>query len=153
MNPPLQRPGVVDRAVLAALLDNYVSMSALAGYSGLAERTLGGHIARPVHLLPHYRIGSRVVVRRSDFDQRAAQHRRVGVDLEERVERLQARAIKTGAEPKYITSHHGPEDDPKSERGRPAAAMLFNADAIRISRAWSGCSTCAGITSCAPRSR
>ncbi len=36
---------------------------------------------------------------RTPIDQSAAQHRRVGVDLDERVERLQARASKTGAEP------------------------------------------------------
>ena len=46
------------------------------------------NLARP---LPHYRIGARVVVRRSDYDAWVAHHRRVGVDLEERIKRLQER--------------------------------------------------------------
>jgi hypothetical protein len=43
---------------------------------------------------------------------------------------FQARSIR-GAEPKYVTSRHGPESDPASECARPASAMLFNADGIR----------------------
>lgn len=42
---------------------------------------------------------------------------------------FQARATR-GAEPKYVTSRHGPRTDPQAECARPAAAMLFNSDAI-----------------------
>jgi hypothetical protein len=43
---------------------------------------------------------------------------------------FQTRSI-TGAQPKYLTSQHGPEADPQAECGRPANALLFNADAIQ----------------------
>ena len=88
----LQRLPVVERLVMSAQVDNYLGLEALASYSGLAERTLRAHIASPVHPLPHYRIGGRVLIRRSDYDQWATAHRRVGVNLEERVESLQGRA-------------------------------------------------------------
>jgi len=42
---------------------------------------------------------------------------------------FQARAIKD-AKPKYLTSRHGPKDDPKAECFRPASAILFNYDRI-----------------------
>jgi len=44
---------------------------------------------------------------------------------------FQARTIKRGVEPKYLTSKYGKPSDPKAECARPAAAMLFNADAMR----------------------
>lgn len=47
-----------------------------------------------------------------------------------RVVGWQARTIVDGVEPKYVTSRHGKQDDPKAQCGRPAAAMLFNIDAV-----------------------
>jgi hypothetical protein len=47
---------------------------------------------------------------------------------------FQARTIRRGVEPKYLTSSHGPESDPEAECGRPAAALLFNADGLREGR-------------------
>ena len=47
-----------------------------------------------------------------------------------RIVAFQARTIRD-AEPKYITSRHGAPDDPLAECGRPAARLLFNADALR----------------------
>lgn len=44
---------------------------------------------------------------------------------------FQTRTIVPGSEPKYLTSQHGPESDVHAECGRPAAALLFNADAIK----------------------
>jgi hypothetical protein len=42
---------------------------------------------------------------------------------------FQARTIADG-EPKYLTSRHGPKDDPKSECARSAAEILYNYDRI-----------------------
>lgn len=44
---------------------------------------------------------------------------------------FQTRTIVPGSEPKYLTSQTGPESDPHAECGRPAAALLFNFDALR----------------------
>ncbi len=48
---------------------------------------------------------------------------------------FQARTIKDGVKPKYLTSSNiVGRHTPEAECGRPAAAMLFNADAIRPGR-------------------
>ncbi len=86
-----QRPQVVERLVLASLLDPYLSLGALSDYASISVRQLRNLIVDPARPLPHHKIGGRVLVRRSDFDQWASQHRRVGVDLEEKVKRLRAR--------------------------------------------------------------
>ena len=49
----------------------------LSDYSGLSERTLRGYLTHPVHPLPCYRIGGKVLVRRSDFDEWARRFRAV----------------------------------------------------------------------------
>lgn len=48
--------------------DGYLSLKALAGYDGLGVRTLRGYFTHPGHPLPHYRIGGKVLVRRSEYD-------------------------------------------------------------------------------------
>lgn len=48
--------------------DPYFSIKPLAGYSSLGERFLRGFLTAPDHPLPHFRVGGRVLVRRSDFD-------------------------------------------------------------------------------------
>ena len=50
-------------------------MRLLSNYSGLSVRTLRGYLAHPVHPLPCYRIGGKVLVRRLEFDQWAQQFR------------------------------------------------------------------------------
>lgn len=48
--------------------DRYLSLTELAAYSGLSVRTLTRHIHAAEAPLPHYRIGTRILVRRSEFD-------------------------------------------------------------------------------------
>lgn len=55
--------------------DGYLGLRALARYSGLSVRTLRRYLHDPAQPLPHYRIGGRVLVRRSDFDAWAARFR------------------------------------------------------------------------------
>lgn len=80
MKPPreLSRVRVVNRIIVTVPLDPYLSLKALAGYSGLSVRTLRGYLTDPVHPLPHYRVRSRVLVRRSEFDQWIARYRQCG---------------------------------------------------------------------------
>lgn len=53
----------------------YFSLTELARYSGLSVRTLRAHLADPCRPLPHYRIGGRVLVRPSDYDDWASAFR------------------------------------------------------------------------------
>lgn len=53
----------------------YLPLRALAGYAGLSVRTLRGFLHHPLHPLPCYRIGGKVLVRRSEFDHWATQFR------------------------------------------------------------------------------
>jgi excisionase family DNA binding protein len=48
---------------------DYISMAALARYSGLSVRTLRSYLRDPEGPIPHYRVGRRVLVRRAEFDE------------------------------------------------------------------------------------
>jgi excisionase family DNA binding protein len=61
---------------VARVADGYFSLKTLAGYSGLSVRRLRDHLTDRRHPLPFYRIGGKILVRRSDFDAWAAQFRR-----------------------------------------------------------------------------
>lgn len=52
-----------------AVARGYLSVPELAAYSGLSERTLRTHLGDPVRPIPHYRFGSRVLVKPTEFDQ------------------------------------------------------------------------------------
>jgi hypothetical protein len=55
--------------------DAYLSLKQVSAYGGLSVRTLRGYLTHAVHPLPHFRIGGRVLVRRSDYDAWAARFR------------------------------------------------------------------------------
>jgi excisionase family DNA binding protein len=56
--------------------DQYLSLKNLAKYSGLSVNTLRRHIdAGPSTALPCYRVGGKILVRRSEFDSWVAQWR------------------------------------------------------------------------------
>jgi hypothetical protein len=56
----------------------------LATYAGLSIRTLRGYLGRRHAPLPHYRIGGKILVRRSEFDRWASEFKveRPLVDLD-----------------------------------------------------------------------
>jgi excisionase family DNA binding protein len=62
--------------VLSTELDPYLSLQALASYSGISVRKLRDLLTHPGHPLPHYRIGGKVLVRRSEYDAWALRYRR-----------------------------------------------------------------------------
>jgi hypothetical protein len=77
--PVGQLRGVLaERVFVSTELDPYLALRALAAYSGVSVRKLRDVLADPAHPLPHYRIGGKVVVRRSEYDTWAARLRRVG---------------------------------------------------------------------------
>jgi excisionase family DNA binding protein len=55
--------------------DSYLTLRALAKYSGLSVRTLRNHLTNASSPLPHYRIGGKLLIRRSDFDEWAMRFR------------------------------------------------------------------------------
>jgi len=66
-------------------VDPFLSLRTLASYSCVSVRKLREYLHDPVHPLPHYRVGSKIVVRRSEFDRWMQQFRRRGEADVERV--------------------------------------------------------------------
>jgi hypothetical protein len=69
---------VADRVVVSTALDPFLSLRALASYACVSVRKLREHLDDAIHPLPHYRIGGKIVVRRSEFDAWMTAYRRVG---------------------------------------------------------------------------
>jgi lambda repressor-like predicted transcriptional regulator len=69
---------LAERVVVSTPLDPFLSLKALASYSGLSVRTLRTLLTAPAHPLPHYRIGGKLLVRRGDYDAWASRYRHVG---------------------------------------------------------------------------
>ena len=77
--PVAQVRGVLaERVIISTPLDPFLSLQALAVYSGLSRRKLRDYLTDPAHPLPCYRIGGKIVVRRSEYDAWATRYRRVG---------------------------------------------------------------------------
>ena len=67
-----------ERIVLSTVLDLYLPLTALEKYAGLSVRTLRDHLTDPTHPLPCYRVGGKILVRRSEFDAWIAKYRAAG---------------------------------------------------------------------------
>jgi hypothetical protein len=68
----------VEQIIVSVPLDPYLSLKALATYSGLSVRKLRNCLRHPSHPLPHYRVDGKILIRRSEFDIWIAAYRRVG---------------------------------------------------------------------------
>lgn len=82
--PVAQVRGVLaEQVIVSTPMDPFLSLRALASYSGLSVRKLREYLTDPAHPLPCYRVGGKIVVRRSDFDAWMQAYRRTGnVDVE-----------------------------------------------------------------------
>ncbi len=79
-HPVGQVRGVLAQEVIVSTaLDPFLPLKALADYSGLSVRKLREYLTDPAHPLPCYRVGGKIVVRRSEFDAWVAVYRRVGL--------------------------------------------------------------------------
>ena len=67
-----------ERVVVSTALDPFLPLKALATYSGLSVRTLRSHLEDAGHPLPCYRVGGKILVRRSEFDAWIAAYRQRG---------------------------------------------------------------------------
>jgi hypothetical protein len=68
----------------------WLDMKALRGYACVSERTVRDWIRRPVNLLPAVQVNSKILVRRSTFDQWLERHHVKVVDVTGIVEELVA---------------------------------------------------------------
>lgn len=48
--------------------DGYLPLKPLSAYAGMSVRTLRGYLAHASRPLPHYRVGGKILVKRSEFD-------------------------------------------------------------------------------------
>lgn len=48
--------------------DRYFGIAALANYSGLSQHTIRKYLIDPKRPLKHYRVGGRLLVKKSEFD-------------------------------------------------------------------------------------
>jgi excisionase family DNA binding protein len=68
----------IEQVIVSVPLDPYLSLKALAIYSGLSVLKLREYLDHLSHPLPHYRVGGKILIRRSEFDAWIAAYRRVG---------------------------------------------------------------------------
>jgi hypothetical protein len=75
---PSRRSGASWRIAwsLSTPLDPFLDLRALASYASLSVRKLRDLLDDPLHPLPAYQVGGRLLVRRSEFDTWMAAHRR-----------------------------------------------------------------------------
>lgn len=69
---------LAERVIISTPLDPFLPLHALAAYSGLSRRKLRDYLTDPAHPLPCYRIGGKILVRRSEFDLWIGAYRQTG---------------------------------------------------------------------------
>ena len=69
---------LAQKVIISTTLDPFLSLKALASYSGLSVRKLRDCLDDRAHPLPFYRVGGKILVRRSEFDQWVSSYRRQG---------------------------------------------------------------------------
>jgi hypothetical protein len=81
---------MAEQVIIRADLDPFLSLKAPTGYSGLSVRKLRAYLDDALRPLPHYRVGGKILVRRSEFDAGIATYRQAG---DSDVERIVAEAL------------------------------------------------------------
>jgi len=69
---------LAERVVVSTPLDPFLPVRALVAYAGLSARKLRDYMTDSAHPLPHYRVGGKILVRRSEFDAWIAAYRQRG---------------------------------------------------------------------------
>ena len=59
---------IIEAVRINVEMDPFLSMNGLAAYSSLSRRTLQNLLGDPLDPLPSYRVGGKLLVRRSEFD-------------------------------------------------------------------------------------
>lgn len=69
--------------------DGYLSLVELSGYSSLCVRSLRSHLRSRTRPLPHFRVGSKILIRKTDFDNWMKQfHVAVSASIDDVVDEL-----------------------------------------------------------------
>ncbi len=92
---------VVNQVQVSLPLDPWLSLRALASYSSMCRRTLQNLLNDPGDPLPSYRIGGKILVRRSEFDAWMARRRNEKAQALTRLAAADAQALLT-ARPRRI---------------------------------------------------
>ena len=80
---PAQVRGILaEQVMVSTALDPFLSLRALAGYSGLSVRKLRDCLADLTHPLPCYRVGGKILVRRGEFDGWIAAYRHATPEID-----------------------------------------------------------------------
>ena len=69
---------LAERVIVSTPVDPFLSLKALVVYSSLSVRKLRDCLEDPQHPLPCYRVGGKILVRRSEFDSWMAAYRHHG---------------------------------------------------------------------------
>ncbi len=69
---------LAERVIVSTALDPFLPLKALAAYSGVSVRRLRDYLEDVGHPLPCYRVGGKIVVRRSEFDTWISAYRQQG---------------------------------------------------------------------------
>ena len=71
----LEKIRVVEKVVVMTTLDPYFTMKGLAEYASLSRRTLQDLVIDTSDPIPSYRLGGKILIRKSDFDEWMARRR------------------------------------------------------------------------------
>jgi hypothetical protein len=66
---------IIEAVRMNVEMDPFLSMNGLAAYSSLSRRTLQNLLGDPFDPLPSYRVGAKLLVRKSEFDAWMARRR------------------------------------------------------------------------------
>lgn len=82
----LVRGVLAERVVVSTDVDPFMTLRALASYAALSVRKLRDYLDDPAHPLPHYRVGGKILVHRSEFDTWIRAYRQCGrIDVDRAV--------------------------------------------------------------------
>ena len=85
--PVVQTLSRFERRILATDVQaaEYLTLKDLAAYCAIGMRRLRDHLTDPGHPLPHFRVGGKILIRRSDFESWLIAYRRAGAPDVERI--------------------------------------------------------------------
>jgi excisionase family DNA binding protein len=84
---------VIEGVTIQQDIDPYFSLKGLAGYASLSRRTLQDLVNDPADPLPSYRVGSKILVRRSEFDAWMARRRNTRAEAVARLAAADTQAL------------------------------------------------------------
>ncbi len=84
---------VIEAVNITTDMDPYLSLKGLAGYASLSRRTLQDLINAPRDPLPSYRVGGKILIRKSDFDRWMTRRRNNKAQALARLASADARAL------------------------------------------------------------